>query len=162
LPLLTEKESEAIDKIIDRFIAVDVGKLKGKEAIQATKDFQALGPEAIPNLIDGLNRAANLEDSCPAVLIAKKLAMMLSGSKDLKLLDFARDNIGRACRAKRHTNVLKDLKVMCLLRKSVVKNSGWAEKEPPGPKQPKAMTIAELLEASASDRGARSRTCLRS
>src|SRR5205823_4114541 len=61
LPLLTEKESEAIDKIIDRFIEVDVGKLKGKEALQATKEFQALGPPAIPNLIDGLNRAANLE-----------------------------------------------------------------------------------------------------
>src|SRR5690349_18320023 len=86
LPLLTEKESEAIDKIIDRFIEFDVGKLKGKEAIQANKDFQALGPEAIPNLLEGLNRAANLEDSCPAVLIAKKLATLLKGSKDLKLL----------------------------------------------------------------------------
>ena len=46
LPLLTDKEYAAIDRIIDRFIAADVGKLKGAEAAKAVKDFQALGPEA--------------------------------------------------------------------------------------------------------------------
>src|SRR4051794_2035338 len=67
LPLLTDKEYAAIDRVIDRLIAADTGRLKGAEAARALKDFDALGPESIPSLIEGLNRAANLQDSCPAV-----------------------------------------------------------------------------------------------
>ena len=99
LPLLTEKESAAIDHIIDRFIAQDVGKLKGQEGLKAVADFKALGPEAIPNLIDGLNRAANLEDSCPAVLIAKKLAIAAGRYPRLEIAGFCpREHRGRGDR----------------------------------------------------------------
>src|SRR5262245_25273488 len=77
LPLLTEKEQAAIERIIDRFIDYDTGKLKGAAGARALAEFNALGPEAIPALLDGLNRAATMEDSCPAVLIAKKLARLL-------------------------------------------------------------------------------------
>src|SRR5260370_42166624 len=68
LPLLTDKEYADIDAIIERFIQYDIGKLKGAEGRKALADFLALGPEAVFSLIDGFNRAANLEHSCPAVL----------------------------------------------------------------------------------------------
>src|SRR5260370_25192860 len=93
LPLLTEKEEEKVDEVIDRFIQQDIGELRGEEGKKAVKEFRALGPEAIPGLIRGLNRAAKIETSCPAVTIAKKLAVMLKASNDPDLLEFARENV---------------------------------------------------------------------
>src|SRR4051812_21717806 len=94
LPELTKEEEEKLDDIINRFIQADIGGLQGPEGRQAQRDFEALGPEAIPALIRGINRAAQLEHSCPTLMIAKKLSRMLMKSDDQKLLDFARDEIG--------------------------------------------------------------------
>src|SRR4051794_7670737 len=82
LPLLTDEEEDALDQIIDRFIQFDIAKLKGAEGKKALTDFQKLGPEAIPALLRGLNKAGNIEASCPVVTIAKKLGLLLSGSQD--------------------------------------------------------------------------------
>jgi hypothetical protein len=155
LPQLTEKEHAAIERIIDRFIAYDVGKLKGAEGAKALADFNALGPEAIPCLIDGLNRAANLEDSCPAVLIAKKLGTLLRGSKDAQLLDYTRENVGAGVTAKRHTVVLKDLKLACQLQKSALQREAAFKEKASGLKAAKAMSTAELVEAAGSAGGER-------
>src|SRR5947209_991505 len=89
LPQLTDEEEEQIEKVIDRFIDADLGRLRGADAKKAVAEFQKLGPEAIPLMIRGLNRAARIETSCPAVLIAKKLAGLLNASDDVELLDFA-------------------------------------------------------------------------
>jgi hypothetical protein len=162
LPLLTDKEYEAIEGVIDRFIEYDIGKLKGARAAKAVADFKALGPEAIPALLDGLNKAANLEGSCPAVLIAKKLAQLLSASNDPELLDFARGMIGAGVTARRHTVVLKDLKVTCQLRKAYLQrvalmNKGSTTGKVAGAagKSPRSMTVAELAQAAGSERGPR-------
>jgi hypothetical protein len=161
LPQLTDKEQEAIEAIIDRFIEHDVGQLKGPRAAKAVADFKALGPEAIPALLDGLNKAANLEGSCPAVLIAKKLAQLLSASNDPELLDFARGMIGTGVTARRHTVVLKDLKVTCQLRKAYLQRVALMNKGNLGKsagaagKPPRSMTVAELAEAAGSERGPR-------
>src|SRR5947209_6419880 len=128
LPLLTEEEQQALERVIDRFIAYDTGKLKGPAGKKALDDFRALGPEAIPALLDGLNRAATMEDSCPAVLIAKKLARLLSASNDSQLLDLARETIGAGVKARRHSVVLKDLKVTCQLRKAALQRAELANK----------------------------------
>ena len=66
-----------------------------------------------------------------------------------------RENIGAGVTAKRHLVVLKDLKVGCLLCKSAVKRAVLQEEDPPGPKQPRAMSTAELFVAAGSDRGVR-------
>src|SRR6266540_5360527 len=92
LPLLTDAEEEKLDEIIDRFIRYDVGELRGADAKKARDDFEKLGPEAIPALIRGMNRAAALDDSCPAVTIAKKLGRMLMVTEDTELLQFAHEN----------------------------------------------------------------------
>lgn len=124
LPLLTEKEYAEIDEIIDRFIQYDIGKLKGAAGRKALDDFKALGREAIPPLIEGLNRAAALEHSCPAVLIGEKLSRLLRSSRDPELLEFARENIGAGVKTVRHRATIGKLRLECMLRKTAVLQAG--------------------------------------
>jgi hypothetical protein len=119
LPLLTQDEEKALDEIIDRFIQFDSGKLTGDEGKKAKEDFDKLGPEATFALLRGLNRAAKLEASCPALIIAKKLTKILGASEDKELLDFAKDNIA-STKESRHAATLADLKLMCQMRKSAL------------------------------------------
>src|SRR5947209_3385886 len=70
---LTDDEEAELDRIIDRFIDGDIGKLRGADAKKARQEFGRLGPDAIPALIRGINKAAKIEGSCPATIIAKKL-----------------------------------------------------------------------------------------
>src|SRR5438105_3793509 len=102
LPLLTEEEEAKLDRIIDRFILVDTGKLRGAEGKSALREFEKLGPEAIPALIRGINRAARIEHSCPATVIGKKLHRMFMASRDPELLEFARDEIGSGVGRSKH------------------------------------------------------------
>ena len=64
----TKKEIERYEDIVERFIQFDTGKLPGAAGKKAFEEFKALPPEAIFVLIDGFNRAANMEASCPAVI----------------------------------------------------------------------------------------------
>src|SRR5262245_55625758 len=102
LPLLTDKEEEKIDNVIDRFIQNDIGHVRGKQGKKAPKRFRDLGPEASTGMIRCLNRAAKIESSCPAVTIARKLAVMLRTSNDPDLLDCARENVGAGITQSRH------------------------------------------------------------
>jgi hypothetical protein len=120
LPQLTDKEEEAIDRTVDRFILFDTGRLQGEDGKKAVRDFQKLGPEAIFGLIRGINRAAQLDASCPTLTIGKKIAPILRSTKDLELLEYARENIGAGVTRTRHGGALRDLRVVCMLRKRVV------------------------------------------
>lgn len=153
LPELTDEEEEQLDRIIDRFIAYDTGRLPGEEGKKALKEFQKLGPEAIPALIRGMNKAALIDHSCPAVVIAQKLHKMLMASNDLELLEFARENIGLGVTRSRHAGVLQDLRVACTLRKGQVQRQKLAAAQ--GPKAPRLMSVADLAAAAGSDRGER-------
>lgn len=161
LPQLTEKEEDDFTKIIDRFIEYDIGNLKGTAGQKALAEFKALGPEATFVLIDGLNRAANMEGSCPAVLIAKKLSVIFGGSKDKVMLDYARDMIGLGVTAKRHQVVLKDLRLACTLRKSALERVELAGGKQPGPgpapapkeKSLQTMTVSQLATAASKEKG---------
>jgi hypothetical protein len=124
LPELTEDEENKIDEVINRFIDYDSGMLRDSGSRQAVADFQKLGPESIPALIRGLNRAAKIEHSCPAVTIAKRLARLLRSTKDPALLEFARENVGAGVTQSRHMGVIKDLKVVCMLRARTLAESG--------------------------------------
>ncbi|MBY0525982.1 MAG: hypothetical protein K2R98_21490 [Gemmataceae bacterium] len=159
LPLLTDEEEAKIDRIIDRFILFDTGKLTGEEGKKALQDFQKLGPEAIPALIRGMNKAAGIEASCPAVTIGRKLAGMLKYSDDSQLLEFARENIGLGVTKSPHMAVIKDLRTICLLRKRDVdtKQLAMKKKDPPvgGEKSLRNMTTAELSQAATTERGSK-------
>lgn len=150
LPLLTKDEYKKIDNIIDRFIAYDTGKLKGAEGKKALDDFNRLGAESIFNLIDGLNRAANMEDSCPAVIIAKRIATIIKSTDDPMLLGVAKDSIGADVKAKRHLGVLKDLQFHILLRKADLQKRGITTASA---KTASSMSLAELEKAIARESG---------
>jgi len=152
LPLLTKDEYAKIDLVIDRFILADTGKVKGLEAKRALEDFNKLGSEAIFNLIDGLNRAANMESSCPAVIIARKVGGVLNKTDDLALLTFAKDNIGAGVTAKRHTDVLRDLQFNILLRKNTIARRVGAEPGAGGTKV-SAMSLADLEKSAKKESG---------
>jgi hypothetical protein len=170
---LTDEEEKALDEVIDRFIQYDSGQLKDTDGKKVVGDFQKLGPDAIPALIRGLNRAAKIDHSCPAVTIARKLARMLRASRDTELLEFARENVGAGVERSRHMNVIKDLRLICMLRKNQVINLGLAS-EGSAPTQLKGtlvpadpwkkgvarMTISELAEAAGKERGERLKTVL--
>jgi HEAT repeat protein len=81
--------------VVDQFILYDIGQLGGLAGQQALTAFRALGPEAIPQVVHGLNRASSLSASCPIIVISRKLSELLSSCNDLELLTYARDNIGR-------------------------------------------------------------------
>src|SRR5205823_3283281 len=134
---------EKLDKIIDRFIDYDSGRAVVPDPKRVKSDFDKLGREAIPALIRGINRAAAIDDSCPAVVIAKKLAGMLASSADPELLDFARENIGAGVTRSRHMSVLKDLRVMCILRKGELNRRGITKYVPPKQVDP-AVKLTEL------------------
>jgi hypothetical protein len=162
LPLLTNKEEEKIDDVIDRFIQYDMGQLRGEEGKKALKEFRELGPEAIPGMIRGLNRAAKIESSCPAVTIARKLAVMLRASNDPDLLDFARENVGAGLTQSRHMAVIKDLKVLCIMRKRTVGNNPVIMRTPPQREQePTTLAIPDSSPADQEKRDTKSEKRLR-
>lgn len=114
---LTQEEEDRIDRIIDRFIKFDAGRLGGAEGKKALQDFNNLGPEAIPGLIRGLNKAATMRESCPATTIAKKLNRLLASTDNPEILDFARENIGAGLKNTPYEHLFNRLKVTCILRK---------------------------------------------
>jgi hypothetical protein len=155
LPHLTKEEEDKLDKIIDRFMLYDIGRLQGDDARKALKDFKDLGPEAIPALVRGVNRAARIEHSCPVVVIAQKLGRLLQASADQELLEYARDNIGSGVGRTRHAGVLQDLRMGITMHKNAV-----ARRPPSGPKSPRLMTVVELADAGSTERGPRLQSIL--
>ena len=162
LPELTEAEEKRLDDVIDRFIKQDTGQLTGEEGDKARREFDKLGPDATFALLRGLNRAARIEHSCPALVIARKLARIFNNSNDKDLLDFARENIGAGITQSRHLATLKDLRMLCTLRRNAVERQGPnGAGDPVSPASPSSttplgkMSIAELADALGSERGTR-------
>jgi hypothetical protein len=153
LPLLTREEEQELDRIIDRFMQYDIGRLTGEEGMKALKEFEKLGPEATFALIRGLNRAAEIEHTCPALVISKKLMKLLMASNDEQLLDFAVDNIGAGVSSRsRHLSALQNLRFQVQMRKNAVARSS-PPKPPPGtPGAPRAMTTADLVKTASVER----------
>ncbi len=152
LPYLTKEEEDKLDDVIDRFMLYDIGRLQGQEGAKALKAFKELGPEAIPALVRGVNRAAKIEHSCPVVVIAQKLARLLAASDDQELMEFVRDEIGSGVGRTRHAGVLQDLRLGVTMRKNALARRGSAAS---GPKPPRVMTVTELADAASTERGPR-------
>jgi len=172
LPELTDAEESKLDNIINRFIDADSGQLPAAETRQAVNDFKQLKPEAIPALIRGLNRAAKIEHSCPAVTIAAKLARMLRATRDPLLLEYARENIGAGITQSRHIVVIKDLRLLCTFRKRTLTEKGEASFEPfvepappviirPGQNDLHKQPTNQLIYAASQETGSRLRAVLR-
>ena len=162
LPVLTEKEIARYEAIVERFIQYDIGKLPKSQGEKAKQEFMNLPPEAFFVLVEGFNRAANMEHSCPAVVIGKKIASILRSTDDVDLLNFAKDTIGSGVKARRHMGVVKDLQVTCILRKGFLQSQNLAAKNLAAPAPPAAtplptsipkMTPADFLAAAKNENG---------
>ena len=90
----TDPIQQRYDQVVDRFIQYDIGKLRGAAGIAANRAFHALGPEAFPALVRGLNRSADIHASCPVGVIAGKLLTTLRQTRDPSLADYAARHIG--------------------------------------------------------------------
>ena len=123
LPLLTPAEEAALDKIIDRFISADTGKIAGKEAKSALDDFRDLGPEASFALIRGFNKAAHINHSCPALTISRKLTGFMRKTADTELLLYTKENIGLGARNTKYADVIQEIKLGCSIRITALKNA---------------------------------------
>lgn len=82
------------DAIVERFIAYDIGRLPGEAGQQAKRDFDRLSYAAIPSLVRGLNRAAQIHASCPVMVISNKLDQALRDNHDPAMLSYALDHLG--------------------------------------------------------------------
>jgi hypothetical protein len=88
-------ERVRVNEIVDQFILYDIGELKAEEGETANRNFRALGPDAIPSLVYGLNKAAGYRQSCPVGVISNKLDNALQQSTDPAMIAYALDNVGR-------------------------------------------------------------------
>jgi HEAT repeat len=172
LPELTDADEAKLDRIINRFIDADSGQLPAADTREAVNDFKGLKPEAIPALIRGLNRAAKLDYSCPAVTIAAKLARLLRATRDPLLLEYARENIGAGITQSRHMAVIRDLRLLCLFRKRTLAERGEASFEPfvepappviirPGQNDLQKQPTQQLVYAASQETGRRLRGVLK-
>jgi HEAT repeat protein len=81
------------DKIVDRFIQFDIGKLRGTAGAEAHAAFQKLDARAMPALARGLSRASQMEASCPALVLAAKMRPLISQIDDPKVLEYCQKTI---------------------------------------------------------------------
>jgi hypothetical protein len=88
-------ERRRMNEVVDQFILYDIGRLSEKAAARAKREFEQLGPEAIPSLVYGVNKAAYYGQSCPYIVISRKLCDELSRSNDPAMIAYALNNIGR-------------------------------------------------------------------
>lgn len=127
LPVLSKEETAKIEAVVKAFVAADTGKTKGPESVKAFADLQRLGPESVFVLIDWFNRTAEWQDSCPAVILGRKIAKILVASEDREFLTTAKELIGAGVSGKRHMAVVDDLKLIAQLRRSFLANRPLAQ-----------------------------------
>lgn len=111
---LSPEEEERLDEIIDRFIRYDTGLSRD---YKSREELDALGPEAIPALIRGINRAARMSHSCPVSVLHRKLKSLLRSVDDERTLRFAYDNLGAGVGRSPYHSLLQDLKLTIILRR---------------------------------------------
>jgi hypothetical protein len=158
LPILTKEENAKLDAVVDKFIQHEIGKLPKAQEKQAKDDLYRLGPEAIFALVDGFNRAAQMESSCATVTIGKKIEIIVSGSNDIHLLTYVRENVAAGVddKTKRKlplVNTIRNVQTTCLLRKGEILRKGLAVTPPAAKaKAISLMSMAELEKAAAKER----------
>jgi hypothetical protein len=124
-------------------------------------------------LVEGLNRAANMEHSCPAVVIGKKIERIVFATDDVDLLSYIKDNVGAGVKAQRHMGVIKILQVKCIVAKGDLQRArlaagnaprvGAAPPNAPANAPPNAFdkfTPADFLAAAKDEQGPKLKSIL--
>jgi len=82
------------DKIVDTFIDADIGKITGVKRRNAFAEFRALNSDqALPAVVRGINKAAEIRNSCPIMVIARKMQDLVQQSTDTVVLTTALKNL---------------------------------------------------------------------
>jgi hypothetical protein len=119
---LTQEEEDRLDRIIDRFIEHDTGR---KRDPQALRDMLDLGIEAIPAIIRGINKSAEMSHSCPIVMLSKKLKQLINLADDEEVTRFIRENVGAGLsRNNKYMPLIRDLQVTAMLRQRQINDAG--------------------------------------
>jgi hypothetical protein len=162
LPLLSEKENAKLEAVVERFIQFEVGKLPKSEEQKAKDELYKLGPEAIFALVDGFNRALQMESSCATVTIGKKIETIIRTTEDPDLVAFVRENTGAGTdrtgkRSLPATNSLRNVQTTCLLRKGELMRRGITTAARPAPSKASvsSMSMSDLEKAAAKESGER-------
>jgi HEAT repeat protein len=95
IPQSGKSEQDRYNYIVDRFIEYDIGRLRGREGQKALEDFQRLDADSIPALVRGVNKAANIQSSCPIYVIVGRLRQLLMTTEDPAVLASAVENLGK-------------------------------------------------------------------
>ncbi|MBS0208248.1 MAG: hypothetical protein JSS27_04765 [Planctomycetes bacterium] len=83
-----KSKPDQYDVIVNKFIDYDVGRLRGQAGWEARDAFSRLNTtDAIPALIRGLNRAVEINNSCPVMVIASKLQQLMMKADQATLRD---------------------------------------------------------------------------
>lgn len=94
-PPPVDPRQQRYDQIVDDFIEYDVGRLRGAAGQKARRRFSELSSDALPALVRGLNKSANIHATCPVGVIASKVLLTIKRAGDPALRQYAIDNIGR-------------------------------------------------------------------
>lgn len=106
-----------LDSVVEKFIAYDIGQLRGREGTEAREAFSQLGTESVGPLIRGLNEAARLGHSCPVVVLRSKLSNCLAAASDPRLNIMAACNLCKGVpRSAPHYRSVDRLKRQCISR----------------------------------------------
>ncbi|MDP6442435.1 MAG: outer membrane protein assembly factor BamD [Pirellulaceae bacterium] len=89
------KQLSESDDHVSRFIEYDIGELRGEPGQRARRNFEQMGPSAIPALVRGLNKSASIQASCPVGVISTRLTRELKQCDDPAMIRYALENIGR-------------------------------------------------------------------
>ncbi|MCS6851413.1 MAG: HEAT repeat domain-containing protein [Gemmataceae bacterium] len=91
----TVKPKPADQQVVRDFILFDIGLLRGYAGELAFQRFRDLSTSAIPAVVEGLIEAANIEASCPIVVISRKLSDLLNSCSDPALLRYACERLNQ-------------------------------------------------------------------
>lgn len=94
LTAMSDGSDTPYDKVVDDFIEYDIGQLRGEAGQTAKERFLALGPDAIPAVVRGLNKSAGIHASCPVGVLAGKLINLLREPDGESFSRYAVDNLG--------------------------------------------------------------------
>ncbi|MGF1579775.1 MAG: hypothetical protein ACFCD0_10465 [Gemmataceae bacterium] len=104
--------------IVARFILADIGRIRGAEAANVHLQFNALGVESIPFMVEGVNTAAEMRASCPIIALQGRLTGLISQCDDAYMLEQAQQNLGQGVRSGQWSRQVQNLRQACKTRLS--------------------------------------------
>ncbi len=123
---ITPEQDALFDRMVDAWIITDTHDRRPSPAVFEQNKYGvcifSAGPEAIPAIVRGINKAYNLGTACPMTSLASQLRInLLPYCTNPSTLDYVIENLGKGVRFTWKTDARKafnEIKQMCLNRKA--------------------------------------------